>query len=82
MNKKDQVCELKDMREVVEKDVGDLKETDLSQNHEKSLLYANEKSFKINVTSNDGFEATLEGCHLHEPLRSLIIGRYINEQEN
>ena len=55
----------------------------------EDFLYAREKSFKLKVTSKDkdGFEveATLEGCYLHEPLTSLIIGRCYNkvqEQEN
>ena len=47
----------------------------------EDLLYTREKSFKLKVTSKDGFEATLEGSYLNEPLRALIIGRYVNEND-
>lgn len=39
-----------------------------------------EKVFKLQLKCDD-FEATLEGSYLHEPLNSLVIGRYKNGDE-
>ena len=49
------------------------------EQEEKGLLFTREKKFKMRV-SREGFEATLEGFYLNEPLNSLIIGRYQNKK--
>lgn len=50
-------------------------------NQSKHLLFKCEKSFKLSITAEDRYEATLEGFYSNEPLNSFLIGRYRQSRE-